>query len=59
MPQHVRVSLRGNGSVRFRWEHEPGSDSFVVYNEGGNELSRDPFLATRTFAVKLTKLFRF
>ena len=24
-----------------------------------NDLSRDPFLATRTFAVKLTKLFRF
>ncbi len=47
-----------SGSVRFRWEYEPGSD-FVVYNEGRNALSGDPFLAACSFAVKLTKLFRF
>ncbi|HXV63609.1 MAG TPA: DUF5916 domain-containing protein [Vicinamibacteria bacterium] len=48
-----------SGSVRFRWEYEPGSDFFIVYSEGWNELSGDSFLATRTLAFKLTKLFRF
>ncbi len=48
-----------SSSVRFRWEYEPGSDLFVVYSEGRDDLSFDPFLANRTFAVKFTKLFRF
>ncbi len=46
-------------SLRFRWEYEPGSDLFVVYSEGREELSADPFLANRSLAVKFTKLFRF
>ena len=48
-----------SSSVRFRWEYEPGSDLFVVYSEGREDLSIDPFLANRTFAAKFTKLFRF
>jgi hypothetical protein len=48
-----------SSSVRFRWEYEPGSDLFVVYSEGRDDLSLDPFLANSTFAVKFTKLFRF
>jgi hypothetical protein len=48
-----------SASARFRWEYEPGSDLFVVYSEGREELSNDPFLANRTVAVKFTKLFRF
>ena len=48
-----------SSSVRFRWEYEPGSDLFVVYSEGREDLSFDPFLANRTLAVKFTKLFRF
>jgi len=48
-----------SSSVRFRWEYQPGSDLFVVYSEGRDELSIEPFLANRTFAVKFTKLFRF
>ena len=48
-----------SSSVRFRWEYEPGSDLFVVYSEGRDELSAEPFLANRTLAVKFTKLFRF
>ncbi|HEX9722759.1 MAG TPA: DUF5916 domain-containing protein, partial [Vicinamibacteria bacterium] len=48
-----------SSNLRFRWEYEPGSDLFVVYSEGRDELSADPFLANRTFAVKFTKLFRF
>ncbi len=46
-------------NVRFRWEYEPGSDLFVVYSEGREDLSLTPFLANRTFVVKFTKLFRF
>jgi hypothetical protein len=48
-----------SSSVRFRWEYDPGSDLFVVYSEGREDLSLDPFLGNRTFAVKFTKLFRF
>jgi len=48
-----------SSSVRFRWEYEPGSDLFVVYSEGREDLSLTPFLANRTVAVKFTKLFRF
>ena len=48
-----------SASVRLRWEYEPGSDLFVVYSEGREDLSFDPFLANRTLAVKFTKLFRF
>jgi hypothetical protein len=46
-------------SVRFRWEYQPGSDLFVVYSEGREDLTLLPLLANRTFAVKFTKLFRF
>jgi hypothetical protein len=47
-------------SVRLRWEYEPGSDFFVVYTDGREtDVSGFPLLQTRTFAVKLTKLFRF
>jgi hypothetical protein len=45
-------------SVRFRWEYQPGSDLFVVYSEGREDLSFVPRLANRTFVVKFTKLFR-
>ncbi len=46
-------------SLRFRWEYQPGSDLFVVYSEGREDLSILPRLANRSFAVKFTKLFRF
>ncbi len=48
-----------SSSVRFRWEYQPGSDLFVVYSEGREDLSLDRFLANRSLAVKFTKLFRF
>jgi hypothetical protein len=47
-------------SVRLRWEYEPGSDFFVVYTDGREtDVSGFPLLQSQTFAVKLTKLFRF
>jgi len=48
-------------NVRFRWEFIPGSDLFVVYNEGRDTslgVNRSE-LSSRSFAVKVTRLFRF
>ena len=47
-------------NLRFRWEYTPGSDFFIVYSEGRNTLVELPgALSNRSFAVKLTRLFRF
>jgi hypothetical protein len=49
-----------SSSVRLRWEYTPGSELFVVYTDNRNTLeSRDPTLLNRSFAVKITRLFRF
>jgi hypothetical protein len=49
-----------SSSVRLRWEYEPGSDFFLVYSDGRETgVSGFPALLNRTFAVKITKLFRF
>jgi hypothetical protein len=48
-------------NVRFRWEFRPGSDLFVVYNEGRETtlgVNRST-LSGRSFVVKITRLFRF
>ena len=48
-------------NVRFRWEFRPGSDLFVVYNEGRDTtlgVNRST-LSGRSFVVKITRLFRF
>lgn len=60
----VQYSSAGNvigANLRFRWEFRPGSDVFVVFNEGRDtELGiRRSELQTRTFVVKVTRLFRF
>jgi hypothetical protein len=47
-------------NIRFRWEYRPGSDLYVVYNEGrGTGLGGFPFLENRTLVFKITRLFRF
>ncbi len=47
-------------NVRLRWEYQPGSELFIVYNEQRNTLSpRFPLLENRAFIVKLNRLFRF
>jgi hypothetical protein len=49
-----------SANVRFRWEYQPGSELFVVYNE-----ERDPraagfsSLQNRGVIVKINRLFRF
>ena len=52
------ASLGAN--VRFRWEYQPGSELFVVYNEQRDTLTpRYPELQNRAFVIKINRLFRF
>ncbi len=45
-------------NVRLRWEYQPGSELFVVYNE--QRITRAfPDLANRAFVVKINRVFRF
>ena len=47
-------------NARLRWEYQPGSELFVVYNEDRNTLARSfPATSTRAFIVKVNRLFRF
>ncbi len=47
-------------NVRLRWEYQPGSELFVVYNDQRDTSLRGrPFLENRAFVVKVTRLFRF
>ena len=47
-------------NLRFRWEYQPGSELFVVYNEQRDTLARGyPELENRAFVVKINRLFSF
>jgi len=47
-------------NARLRWEYQPGSELFVVYNEERNTLTRNfPSTATRALIVKINRLLRF
>ncbi|MCY4028745.1 MAG: hypothetical protein OXH75_20790, partial [Acidobacteria bacterium] len=47
-------------NLRLRWEYQPGSELFVVYNDTRDTSLRGaPLLQNRAFIVKLTRLFRF
>lgn len=48
-------------NFRFRWEFKPGSDLFVVFNEGRDAEPglRRSTLSARSVAIKITRLFRF
>ena len=47
-------------NVRFRWEYLPGSELFVVYNEGRDtSASGLPTFQNRAVAIKVTRLLRF
>jgi len=47
-------------NVRFRWEYQPGSELFVVFNDQRDTSLRGaPMLETRAFIVKFTRLLRF
>ena len=47
-------------NARLRWEYAPGSELFVVYNEGRDtHTSGLPDLQNRSFVVKINRLLRF
>ncbi len=47
-------------NLRLRWEYQPGSELFIVYNEQRDTLSRSfPDIENRAFIVKINRLFRF
>ena len=47
-------------NVRLRWEYQPGSELFIVYNEQRDTLSRTfPEVENRALIVKFNRLFRF
>ena len=49
-----------SSNVRLRWEYRPGSELFVVYNEGRDTLRPGfPGLQTRSFVIKANRLLRF
>jgi hypothetical protein len=49
-----------SANARLRWEYQPGSELFVVYNEERNTLARSfPTLSNRAIIVKFNRLFRF
>ena len=50
-----------SANVRFRWEYQPGSELFVVWNEQRDTgaLAGTPSLQNRAFIVKINRLFRF
>jgi len=47
-------------NVRMRWEYQPGSELFVVYNDGRDTTGDGfPDLQNRSVIVKVNRLFRF
>jgi hypothetical protein len=49
-----------SANARLRWEYLPGSELFVVYNdERDTRTAGFPGLTTRSFIVKVNRLFRF
>ena len=47
-------------NLRFRWEYQPGSELFVVYNDQRDTMSRGTLeLENRAFVIKVNRLFRF
>jgi len=47
-------------NIRLRWEYQPGSELFVVYNEQRDTLTRQlPDVVNRAFIIKVNRLFRF
>jgi hypothetical protein len=49
-----------SANLRFRWEYRPGSELFVVYSDGRQELpSGNMALVSRGVVVKINRLFRY
>jgi hypothetical protein len=58
--QYNSSSHRLATNVRLRWEYQPGSELFAVYNDQRDTLPGGfPTLTNRAFILKINKLFRF
>ncbi len=58
--QYTTATNSVSSNVRLRWEYRPGSELFVVYNEGRDTRATGfPELTNRAVVVKINKLFRF
>ncbi len=63
--QYSPVSETMSANLRLRWEYQPGSELFVVYNDQRDVADfsfgakRWPVLQNRAFVIKFNRLFRF
>ena len=61
--QYSATANTVSANLRLRWEYQPGSELFIVYNDQRDtSLFRDRrslILENRAFVVKFTRLFRF
>jgi hypothetical protein len=58
--QYNTSNNSASANVRLRWEYQPGSELFVVYNDDRDtRASGFPELTTRSFIVKVNRLLRF
>jgi hypothetical protein len=58
--QYNSTSHSVAANVRLRWEYQPGSELFVVFNEQRDTMARRfPGLVNRAVIVKITRLVRF
>ena len=60
LQQYNSTNASLSTNVRMRWEYQPGSELFVVYNDGRTtEGDRFAQLQNWSFVVKINRLFRF
>jgi hypothetical protein len=58
--QHSSSTNTVSVNARLRWEYQPGSELFVVFNEERNTMTPGyPDMLNRAFIVKVNRLFRF
>ena len=58
--QYSSSAAAVGANVRLRWEYQPGSELFVVYNEErGTGVRAVPLFSNRALIVKINRLFRF
>ena len=63
--QYSPISESVSANLRLRWEYQPGSELFIVYNDQRNMADfsfgsrRWPELQNRAFVIKFNRLFRF
>ena len=59
-PQYNSSTNSLSNTVRFRWEYQPGSELFVVYNDQRDTLKPGfPDLVNRAVIVKVNRLLRY